>query len=338
MKALTARVHRFSWRALAALLAAVAIVATGLVLRATGTFTTAAGHHAGDGVHLAGTEIGNAQAASDAASAHDPNITGPGGIRDNLPTLVATPTTPAPFHQEMGTAATNGTSFCFVGTVMVQCTASNPTNPAPEYYISAIVKYAAQAGVDPRLMLTILWDEQEHWHALGGDAANGLRDSLPLVGNPAGPSYGMADMKKEPFYQVHDSHPSLFGTYQWTDLQTNNDLAIQMLAYQLADEEGLRTADQSDHDWAITQTIDNHMHLVIPATWKDTSIKRDDMLAMAANAGAGVAADVANAVQATTKAAQDAQNNATWVRNHVDQKWAQADQIICQSGAFTCSL
>ncbi|MEU5599240.1 hypothetical protein [Streptomyces sp. NPDC020298] len=334
MKALTARVHRPSWRALAALLAAIAIVATGLVLRATGTIATTASHHSTNGVHLAAAEISDAQTGADAANSHDANITGPGGVRDNLPTLVATPTTPAPFRQEIGTAATNGTSFCFVGTVMVQCTASNPTNPAPEYYISAVVKYAAQAGVDPRLMLTMLWNEQQHWHAPGGDTANGWWDSLPLVGNPDGPSYGMADMKKEPFYQVHDSHSSLFGSHQWTDLQTNNDLAIQMLAYQLADEKGLRTADQSDQDWAITQTIDNHMHLVIPATWKDTSIKRDEMLAMAANVGARTAADIANGTPATEKIKE----KGTWYKSSIGQQWARADQIICQSGAFTCSL
>ncbi|MFG3208028.1 hypothetical protein [Streptomyces sp. NPDC048192] len=332
MKALTTRVHRYSWRALAALLAAAAIVATGLVLHATGTFTTTAGHHTANRVHLAGAEVSNAQTGPDSANTHDPNITGPGGVRDNLPTLVATPTTPIPFRQEIGTAATNGTSFCFVGSVMVQCTASNPTNPAPESYISAIVKYANEAGIDPRLMLTMLWNEQEHWHALGGDTVNGWWDSLPVVGNPDGPSYGMADMKQATFDQVRNAHPALFGPYQWTDLQTNNDLAIRMFAYQLADTEGHRTPDQTDQVWQAVQA--QAPELVIPTTWRDTGIKRDEMLAMAANVGARTAAGIANG----TLTDQKVKDKGTWYKSAIDDKWARADQIICQSGAFNCSL
>jgi hypothetical protein len=57
------------------------------------------------------------------------------------------------------------------------------------------------------------------------------------------------------------------------------------------------------------------------------------MLAMAYNQGAG------NAVSYASGASIDSQvrMNLSNYKSGIDQNWGQADKVICQSGAFTCT-
>jgi len=243
-----------------------------------------------------------------ADAGHDPGLPGPGGTLD-IPTLTATAKGKGdPFRMEQSAA---GYPFCYVGSEMVPCAAGVGTNPEPEQYISAIVKYGAQTSIDPRLILTMLWNEDGHWHALGGDAANGLYDWVR--GRTDGPSYGMADMKQAPFDEVKAAHPTLFGDRKWTDLQTDPDLAVQTLAWKLYDISGPVGSD------------------ILPRHW-NAAFTRDEMLAMAWNQGAGNAVAYSDG-----KATGDVKKNLDSYKSGVDQYWDRADQIICRSGAFTCS-
>lgn len=252
---------------------------------------------------------------------HAPGIPGPGGVLDFdfVPTLHATPTgTGNPFRiVQHGTAP----STCAVGTVAVPCFPSEVTNSTPDAHLPQVVKYAGQTNIDPRLILTILYGESAHCHAFGCDAADGVYDWA--THKTEGPSYGMADMKQGVFLEVQAAHPTLFGKYQWSDLQTNDDLAIDTLAWKLYD-----ITVPSGQETKVLPGDDR-----LPRTW-NKNFKRDEMIGMAWNKGAGAAIDYAKGVLPDGNVKRDLTN----YKAMIDQNWDRADQVICRSGAFTCSL
>jgi hypothetical protein len=263
-------------------------------------------------------------------------FTGPTGYRD-LATLLATPNSnedPFTITDVSYDGEGNSSEYCSVGSVVVEC--QGPLlNPAPEQYVSTIVKYATQANVDPRLMLDILIAEEAHPHYLGGDAFNGWWDAN-IDPNPDGPSYGMADMKQDAFNQVQAEHPNLFGNYQWTDLQNNDDLAIQTLAWKLHDTLGLSPIPGLNVDpKSITDpaTLAKPNIDMIAPTWSG-NLYRDEMLGVSWNNGAGVANSFAGIGQPLSA---DQLTKPTNEKNLIDQNWDYSNQVICDSGAFTCS-
>lgn len=285
----------------------------------------------GGGPGSGGTGSLGAGSGSAGQPAHDPGVPGPGGKRDGLPVLVATQVGSSnPFT----VGGPDGTS-CFVGDIPVECSGLNPLNEAPEGFLPAIAKYAKAAGVDPRLMLMILWTEDAHAHFADDLLAN--LDSA--LGNTAGNSLGLADMKMQPFIQVQSAHHELFGNHTWEELKTNDDLAIQTLAYKLADIEGIRTSDQTNADWAAAQSNGD----VLPATWTNTSYRRDDVAALAYNSGATAAVSFVDQDQSWltqignffTKGAT--QRNLVVYQNEFNLNWSHADGLFCGSGAFTCT-
>jgi hypothetical protein len=205
-----------------------------------------------------------------------------------------------------------------VGTVRVNCTGQAPfgvLNQPPESYVLQIAKYAAQAGVDPRLMLVILQNESNKIHGTVSDqlvdpAIDSTACAITHSQGCAGPSLGIADMKQATFDQVKANHGDLFGSDQWPDLTGNPDLAIQALAWEL-------------HDLAQG----------LPGTFVG-QYSPEQMLGMAYNGGTQLALDYA---RGGTDLSQDTKTKLQFYADHVDQSWSGADQVFCQSGAFTCT-
>ncbi|MFI9505672.1 hypothetical protein [Nocardia sp. NPDC052566] len=132
------------------------------------------------------------------------------------------------------------------------------------------VKYGNEAGVDPRLVLTMALQEGASlrtgypkdgvnlWDALtnpatfkpnpDGPAAGALYDEgriildkggiskhWPYAFNFDGPgnSIGLTNLKKDPFNEVVAAYPDKFSGKKWTDLAGNDDLAMQVTAWNL---------------------------------------------------------------------------------------------------------
>jgi hypothetical protein len=261
--------------------------------------------------------------AAPLAAGSSPASAGAGAPPSSPPTetpqpgiVTATPnSTGNPFSAQ---ATDAGFSLCYVGTVMVNCAGDGPFgvfNSPPESYVSQIARYAAQAGVDPRLMLTILWGESNKVHGSLSDQVidpNLDKAACAVTGSNgcAGPSLGIADMKEATFDQVKANHPDLFGSSQWSDLTGNTDLAIQTLAWELHD-----LAEQLSGG-----SVGNY--------------SPQQVLGMAYNGGTSLAVDYANG---GSDISQDNKNKLQFYADMISQNWGKADQIFCDSGAFTCA-
>lgn len=100
------------------------------------------------------------------------------------------------------------------------------------------VKYGSAAGVDPRLVMAIVYNE-------GGDTPQALRPGLDLGRetvprgvlpgpvNPDGNSLGLTNMKKPTFDKLKEKYPKEFGDSEWSDLIGNDPLAIKATAWNL---------------------------------------------------------------------------------------------------------
>ncbi|WP_037571368.1 transglycosylase SLT domain-containing protein [Phaeacidiphilus oryzae] len=133
--------------------------------------------------------------------------------------------------------------------------ASDGSDPyAPENFVAQTVKYGHQAGVDPQLVLAILFNEsykphdpafQRAWQRMKPDAA-----------------FGVANMHRATFDGVAAGHHQLAGR-SWEELPDDPSLAIQAEAWYLHD---LAAALPSAHDRSYT---------------------KDELLALGYNAGEG---------------------------------------------------
>ncbi|WP_327039571.1 RHS repeat-associated core domain-containing protein [Micromonospora maris] len=138
----------------------------------------------------------------------------------------------------------------------------------PAMWMLDAVRYGVEAGVDPRLVLSVLMAEvanSEDWGFFERplQRASVVADWLgiygPLksfVGNVTGfkdgegsnpPSIGWGNIQKQTFENVKKNHPEALGAVGWTDLIGDNSLAIRVTAYALADNQALaeRTAPAS---------------------------------------------------------------------------------------------
>ncbi|MBV9379820.1 MAG: hypothetical protein JOY82_24965 [Streptosporangiaceae bacterium] len=250
--------------------------------------------------------------------------------------VTATPTgTENPFKQVL---QPGGIFFCYVGTVHVECTATHDgplgdLNTAPESYVSQIAHYANEAGVDPRLMLIILWSESNRPHSPAADQATtefdqakcNLGDSVACLG----PSLGIADMKKQTFDQVQGRHSDLFPpqSVHLNDLSGNTDLAIRMLAWALHDISSY--PDPTNHNV-------NDPDRQLPGG-DVGGYSPQQLLAMAYSKGIGSALKYAKGGAERATVPGNTQTDLQNYANRVSQYWNEANQIFCNSGAFTCT-
>ncbi|MGV9823833.1 amidase domain-containing protein [Nocardia xishanensis] len=97
----------------------------------------------------------------------------------------------------------------------------------------------SMAGVDPRLVLAIALEEAADQHDDDGtlhDLNQWQRGRIPWIGrmnNPAGYSLGITNVKERTFEKVKEKYPSVFHDHEWSDLATDDALAVRTTAYYL---------------------------------------------------------------------------------------------------------
>lgn len=103
--------------------------------------------------------------------------------------------------------------------------ADSGVNPDPAKFAPQVIARAREAGVDPQLVLAILYNEdykphdpqlERAWQNLKPDAA-----------------FGVANMHRATYDQTRRGRP--FASRQWTELPDDPDLAIQAEAWYLHD-------------------------------------------------------------------------------------------------------
>lgn len=135
-----------------------------------------------------------------------------------------------------------------------------PTNPDPAKWAPKVKVYARVAGVEPQLVMAILYNENYKPHDPAFERAWQKRD--PDSG------FGIANMHQAAFDDTKRGRD--FAARQWNELPDDPDLAIEAAAWYL-------------HDLAAT----------LPAH-RTTAYTRDDLLAIGYNAGPGTMTSIAN--------------------------------------------
>ncbi|WP_037973695.1 hypothetical protein [Streptomyces sp. NRRL WC-3742] len=123
----------------------------------------------------------------------------------------------------------------------------------PADYADPVRRFAAEAGVNPQLVMAILYNEAYKPH--DPDLERAWQRSKPDA------SFGIANMHRAAFDDTKPGRP--FASRQWEELPDDRDLAIQAAAWHL-------------HDLAAQLPA----HPTAPLT-------RDELLALGYNAGAG---------------------------------------------------
>ena len=122
---------------------------------------------------------------------------------------------------------TSGSSASTPSSAAAPSTSADPsvTNPDPSRYAAQVRTRAAEAGVDPQLVMAILYNEsykphdpelERAWQKLKPDAA-----------------FGVANMHRATFDQTKHGRP--FAARAWEQLPDDPDLAIQAEAWYLHD-------------------------------------------------------------------------------------------------------
>ncbi|MFJ6618842.1 transglycosylase SLT domain-containing protein [Kitasatospora sp. NPDC091335] len=134
---------------------------------------------------------------------------------------------------------------------------AKPSKPSGRYdpadYAAPVRRYAAEAGVNPQLLMAILYNESYKPHDPELERAwqRGKPDA----------SFGIANMHRAAFDDTKPGRP--FASRQWEELPDDRDLAVQAAAWHL-------------HDLAAQ----------LPAR-PGVSLTRDELVALGYNAGAG---------------------------------------------------
>ncbi|WBB96725.1 RHS repeat-associated core domain-containing protein [Solwaraspora sp. WMMA2080] len=137
----------------------------------------------------------------------------------------------------------------------------------PAAWMVDAVRYGAEAGVDPRLVLSVLMAEvgnSENWDPLDRrlQLLSVAADKLGVYGpiknivgwvtgfkkgegyNP--PSIGWGNIQEGTFNEVKGNHPEALGSVDWTDLIADPSLSIKVTAYALADYQALAEKNAPD--------------------------------------------------------------------------------------------
>ncbi|MET8629368.1 transglycosylase SLT domain-containing protein [Kitasatospora sp. NPDC004669] len=132
-----------------------------------------------------------------------------------------------------------------------------PSKPSGRYepadYAAPVRRYAAEAGVDPQLLMAILYNESYKPH--DPDLERAWQRGKPDA------SFGIANMHRAAFDDTKPGRP--FASRQWEELPDDRDLAIQAAAWHLHDLAGQLPARPS------------------------APLDKDELLALGYNAGAG---------------------------------------------------
>jgi soluble lytic murein transglycosylase-like protein len=123
--------------------------------------------------------------------------------------------------------------------------------PDPAHFAAAVLRVSAPAGIDPRLLMAIVYNESYKPH----DAAS---ERLWQALNPNA-SLGIVNMHQAAFDQARHGRP--FSNRQWQELPDDPELALQAAAWYL-------------HDLA----------KMLPAAPK-TTLTHDELLALGYNTG-----------------------------------------------------
>jgi len=249
--------------------------------------------------------------ADASASQHDPGITGPAGTL-SIPTLVATPAEKSTAADQLLNLDTSLSAACYYNSAPPFTSACGAD---PVGFTRIVVYYATVAGIDPRLLMAVLFNERGvHWQWLPHTQ---FLEDLRVLGQALGVinSGGLANMSQQSFDQVKQGRD--FADRSWSDLASDPILAIEAAAYLLHDLEGQ-----------------------LPATWTST-YKRDELVAMGYNRGPvkmNLVAGPAGGSPAQAPDQVDLSGGMSWYVSQVDANWPGIDQLICQSGLYTCSL
>ncbi|MGW3040334.1 transglycosylase SLT domain-containing protein [Kitasatospora sp. NPDC001159] len=132
-----------------------------------------------------------------------------------------------------------------------------PSKPSGRYdpadYAVPVRQYAAEAGVDPQLLMAILYNESYKPH--DPDLERAWQRGKPDA------SFGIANMHRAAFDDTKPGRP--FASRQWEELPDDRNLAVQAAAWHLHDLAGQLPARPS------------------------APLNKDELLALGYNAGAG---------------------------------------------------
>ncbi|MFB7948885.1 lytic transglycosylase domain-containing protein [Kitasatospora phosalacinea] len=128
-----------------------------------------------------------------------------------------------------------------------------PGDYAPKYFASEVQQYAAEAGVNPQLVMAVLFNEAYKPH--GPDVERAWQKMKPEA------SFGIANMHRAAYEETRRGRP--FADRPWEDLPDDPALAVRAAAWHL-------------HD--LGAQLPAH-----PAT----SLSRDELMALGYNTGAG---------------------------------------------------
>ncbi|MBF6351960.1 hypothetical protein IU448_23510 [Nocardia flavorosea] len=131
------------------------------------------------------------------------------------------------------------------------------------------VEYGNKTGVDPRLVLTVLYNEgalrSDSWiEETISDPYDAFRQlaNAPrkLVDDGVGTSLGLANMKEDTFNKLKEIYPEEFAGVSWQQIATDDSLAIKALAFNLA---RLEPASAEDVDDNIVERYSHNEYLAL---------------------------------------------------------------------------
>ncbi|MGF6887312.1 hypothetical protein ABIA39_004447 [Nocardia sp. GAS34] len=197
-------------------------------------------------------------------------------------------------------------------------------DPALRPWAESAVKYGNRAGVDPRLVLAIVANEGATRTLEAGagfndeiDIARYLTDPARAAGgylgipggNTDGNSLGLTNMKESTFNEVKAAFPDQFKNDDWHDLIGNNDLAIKATTYKL-------------------KLIENKFDGQVPGDMK-AEYTLNQFLAASYNAGDDATSGYIDRHTIGPVA--------TTYMNRAIQHFNQSQDLMCDSGAYTCN-
>ncbi|MGW3232925.1 lytic transglycosylase domain-containing protein [Kitasatospora sp. NPDC001095] len=142
-----------------------------------------------------------------------------GNGHDGAASADPSPTAAAPSGASAGAAPSAGASAA----------PSKPPKPSGSYdpadYAAPVRRYAAEAGVNPQLLMAILYNEAYKPH--DPELERAWQRSKPDA------SFGIANMHRAAFDETKPGRP--FASRQWEELPDDRDLAIQAAAWHLHD-------------------------------------------------------------------------------------------------------
>jgi hypothetical protein len=172
-----------------------------------------------------------------------------------------------------------------------------------------IARVAAEAGIDPRLLMAMVLNE------------SGMRQRVPAfknldnplcamqrVGIRDGASLGMTSLQSSVFDATVDRHPDRFGDVTWYDLVHDNGLSIKVTAWHLRDLQDTLPRGYSGN----------------------AGYTREELTAYGYNAGE-------RRMRATVYAEADLVNAGREYVEKFRRNWTTSDEFFCRSEQWTCT-